>query len=126
MRISTRRTLLFALSAVSATAVYALTTLARSRGDLAGELRKVAQNVRKLVDGLGEDGAPPSSEDTLLSRAMVEGTTLDELEKTYILLVLEQVEGNRTRAAEILGIGRRTLYRKLSDYGIDEDGTEGT
>jgi DNA-binding NtrC family response regulator len=43
---------------------------------------------------------------------------LDELERRYLVHVLGRVEGNRTRAAEILGIDRRTLYRMLERYGI--------
>ena len=57
-----------------------------------------------------------SPESLSLSRAMQEGATLEELEKAYILMVLERVEGNQTRAADILGIDRRTLYRKLQRY----------
>ncbi|WP_111642104.1 sigma-54-dependent transcriptional regulator [Marinimicrobium alkaliphilum] len=38
---------------------------------------------------------------------------LERIEKDYIQYVLEQVEGNKRRAAEVLGIGRRTLYRWL-------------
>lgn len=39
---------------------------------------------------------------------------LDDLERKHILRVLEQAGGNKTRAAEILGIQRRTLYKKLA------------
>lgn len=39
--------------------------------------------------------------------------TLEELERQHIQAVLNYVNGSRTRAAEILGIGRKTLYRKL-------------
>ncbi|MEP6620628.1 MAG: sigma 54-interacting transcriptional regulator [bacterium] len=42
--------------------------------------------------------------------------TLEQLERKYILHVLEQEEGNQSRAAERLGIDRRTLYRKLKEY----------
>jgi DNA-binding NtrC family response regulator len=49
------------------------------------------------------DGAPPA--------------TLDELERQHILRVLEDAGGNRERAAAILGISARTLYRKLREYG---------
>jgi DNA-binding NtrC family response regulator len=46
-------------------------------------------------------------------------TTLDDLERRYLLHVLDAVQGNRTRAAEILGIDRRTLYRMAERFGID-------
>ncbi len=46
---------------------------------------------------------------------------LDELEKRYLLHVLEKTEGNRTRTAEILGIDRRTLYRMAERFGINLD-----
>jgi len=35
-----------------------------------------------------------------------------------ILRVLESVGGNKTLAARVLGIGRKTLYRKLEQYGV--------
>lgn len=44
---------------------------------------------------------------------------LDELERRYLLYIIEVTGGNRTRAAEILGIDRRTLYRMIERYGID-------
>jgi DNA-binding NtrC family response regulator len=47
--------------------------------------------------------------------------TLDELEKRYLLHVLEKTGGNRTRTAEILGIDRRTLYRMAERFGIKLD-----
>jgi DNA-binding NtrC family response regulator len=40
---------------------------------------------------------------------------LDTLERRYIRWVLDRADGNKRRAAELLGIGRRTLYRKLDD-----------
>ena len=46
---------------------------------------------------------------------------LEEVERRYILRVLEAVQGHRTRAAEVLGLDRKTLYRKLERYGIRED-----
>jgi len=45
---------------------------------------------------------------------------LDELERRYLLYILEVAGGNRTRAAEILAIDRRTLYRMIERYGIDK------
>jgi DNA-binding NtrC family response regulator len=42
--------------------------------------------------------------------------TLEQLEREHILRVLEETDGNRERAAAILGISSRTLYRKLREY----------
>jgi DNA-binding NtrC family response regulator len=46
--------------------------------------------------------------------------SLDAQEKAYIEWVLQQVDGNRSRAAAILGIDRVSLWRKLKRYGIQE------
>jgi len=46
--------------------------------------------------------------------------TLEEHEKAYILRVLDEVEGKRARAAEILGIDRVSLWRKIKRYGLAE------
>jgi len=43
--------------------------------------------------------------------------SLEEMERRYILRVLEAVAGNKTLAAQILKMGRKTLYRKLEHYG---------
>jgi transcriptional regulator with PAS, ATPase and Fis domain len=49
--------------------------------------------------------------------------TMDEIEREAILRALDETGGNRTRAAELLGIGLRTLQRKLKEYGQgSEDG----
>jgi DNA-binding NtrC family response regulator len=44
--------------------------------------------------------------------------TLAEMERAHIVAVLKRHGGNRSRAAEALGIPRRTLYRRLEEYGI--------
>ncbi|MEW5850276.1 MAG: sigma 54-interacting transcriptional regulator [Myxococcota bacterium] len=44
--------------------------------------------------------------------------TLEEVEREHILKVLAKAGNNRSKAAELLGIGRNTLARKLKDYGI--------
>jgi DNA-binding NtrC family response regulator len=49
---------------------------------------------------------------------------LDEVERRYLLHVLQAVAGNRTRAAEVLGIDRRTLYRMAERFGIDMKGED--
>ncbi len=46
------------------------------------------------------------------------GINLTELEKTAIKRTLEMVNGNREMAARMLGIGERTLYRKIKEYGL--------
>ena len=46
--------------------------------------------------------------------------TMDVIERAYILWVLHAEGGNKTRAAEVLGIDPSTLYRKLNRYGIGE------
>jgi DNA-binding NtrC family response regulator len=40
------------------------------------------------------------------------------VERETILAVLEREGGNRRRAAQVLEIGERTLYRKLKEYGV--------
>ncbi|MGE0403871.1 MAG: sigma-54-dependent transcriptional regulator [Kofleriaceae bacterium] len=47
--------------------------------------------------------------------------TLDELERTHIMKVLELCEGQKTKAASMLGINRTTLWKKLRQYGIEGD-----
>ncbi len=47
------------------------------------------------------------------------GKSLKEVEKVMILRTLEETGGNRTHAARILGISRRTLQLKLKEYGIN-------
>ncbi len=47
---------------------------------------------------------------------------LQEVERRYILHALKQLNGNKRRTAGVLGIGRRTLYRRLEEYEKDEDG----
>ena len=49
--------------------------------------------------------------------AEAEGKTLDDVEKSHILRVLEECSGNQTRAAEVLDIDRVTLHNKLKKYG---------
>jgi two-component system, NtrC family, response regulator HydG len=46
------------------------------------------------------------------------GISLQEVEKALILKTLEDTGGNRSRAAEVLGINRRTLQMKLKEYGM--------
>ncbi|MCG3125643.1 MAG: Anaerobic nitric oxide reductase transcription regulator NorR [Phycisphaerae bacterium] len=49
----------------------------------------------------------------------ISGLTLAEIEKLAIQHTLNHTSGNREQAAKILGIGTRTLYRKIKEYGLD-------
>ncbi len=44
---------------------------------------------------------------------------MEEIERRYILHVLDSVEGNKSTAARILGLDRKTLYRKVKQYGVE-------
>ena len=43
---------------------------------------------------------------------------LEEVERRYILRVLDAMRGNKAEAARVLGLHRRTLYRKLESFGL--------
>jgi transcriptional regulator of acetoin/glycerol metabolism len=47
--------------------------------------------------------------------------TLEEVERRHVLRVLEACQGNRTDAAKILGLDRKTLYRKLLRWGVGDE-----
>jgi DNA-binding NtrC family response regulator len=55
----------------------------------------------------------------LHERVFADLPSLDELERRYLVHVLQAVGGNRTRAAEVMGIDRRTLYRMAARFGLD-------
>jgi DNA-binding NtrC family response regulator len=59
----------------------------------------------------------PASADNGDSRGTM--SSLEEMEKAHILKVLQDVHYNKSKASEILGIDRATLYRKAQRYGID-------
>jgi transcriptional regulator with PAS, ATPase and Fis domain len=48
--------------------------------------------------------------------------TLEEQEKNYIQWVLEKCDGNKTRAARIMGIDRVSLWRKIKRFGLEPEG----
>jgi DNA-binding NtrC family response regulator len=45
--------------------------------------------------------------------------TLEEVEKRHLVRVLKETKGNKVKAAKILGIDRRTLYRMAERFGLD-------
>ncbi len=55
----------------------------------------------------------------LVAERAAANPTLDVVEKAYIMWVLQSEQGNKTRAAEVLGIDPSTLHRKLARYGVD-------
>lgn len=48
------------------------------------------------------------------------GMSLPEIERESILMTIKKVNGNKAKAAELLGISRRSLYNKIAEYKIDE------
>ena len=60
--------------------------------------------------------APPPR---VVSEAAPANPTMELVERAYIAWVLQAESGNKTRAAEVLGIDPSTLYRKLNRYGIE-------
>ncbi len=77
------------------------------------EPRHLPPEVRQATgDGAGGDGPAATG------GAALAGLSLDQMEKQAIREALRVTAGNREQAAKMLGIGERTLYRKLKDYGL--------
>nr|WP_318692527.1 sigma-54 dependent transcriptional regulator [uncultured Treponema sp.] len=105
---------------------------AMNRYDWPGNIRELRNCVESAVvmcsgDEITLDDLPPNvssnnGEDTI---QIPFGTTLDAAERIVIEQNLAANKNNKTKTAEILGIGRKTLQRKLAEWGIEEsDGTE--
>jgi two-component system response regulator HydG len=77
-----------------------------------GDTVAMAQLPKSLQDLAGDEQPLPPVD-------LVPGKTLKEIEQEMIIKTLEACKGNRTRAAETLGISRRTLQLKLKEYGIN-------
>ena len=97
------------------------------------QLLNVVQNM--VVSAIGEaaDGATPRLEarhipgdiragedegEAGAASGTLAGTSLEQIEKRAIRETLRLTGGNREQAAKLLGIGERTLYRKLKEYGL--------
>lgn len=52
------------------------------------------------------------------------GMSLPEIEKESIIKTMKKVKGNKVKAAELLGISRRSLYNKIAEYRIEDSGKE--
>jgi DNA-binding NtrC family response regulator len=94
-----------------------------------GNVRELQNCIERAValtayDQVGVDDLPERVRDhrpspiLLASDHPSELVSMDEIERRYILRVLDVVGGNKTLAAQILGFDRRTLYRKLERYGV--------
>jgi two-component system response regulator AtoC len=70
--------------------------------------------------GAGEQAQSPSS-DPQPPAPSPYPLRLEDIERQHILRVVEESSGNRERAAAVLGISSRTLYRKLREYGASID-----
>ncbi len=89
-----------------------------------GNVRELQNCIERAValaqyDQLGLDDLPERVREFKSSRITIESSDptellpMEEVERRYILRVLEAVGGNKTLAAQVLGFDRRTLYRKL-------------
>ncbi|HTU41263.1 MAG TPA: sigma-54 dependent transcriptional regulator [Candidatus Aquilonibacter sp.] len=90
----------------------------RELENVIGNACMMAQGTVIDIDDLPENLRSPThhesgGDETLLS--------LEEVQKRHILRVLEAVGGHKTRAAEILGIGRATIYQMLSKMKVSEE-----
>jgi DNA-binding NtrC family response regulator len=87
------------------------------------ELRNVVERAALMEDGPKITRASITLERSdprdIAARAMSERWTLDQLEAHYIRDVLQQTRANYSRAAELLGINRKTLLEKRKKYGIE-------
>lgn len=75
-----------------------------------------ARGARIMPEDLPERVRTSGGAATIIARSSANRLTLQELEREYILETLRQTGGNKTRAAELLGLDRSTLYRKLDEY----------
>jgi len=88
------------------------------RADLGVEVQHPAisgGNITTLAAPLAPPSPPPPNVMTV-----VPGMTMADIERGAIESALRETAGNRRRAAELLGIGERTLYRKLREYQIPD------
>jgi two-component system response regulator HydG len=90
------------------------------------ELENALERAAVLATGatIGPQALPDRVREAPRPRLGTEETpqnpTMEVVERAYILWVLQSEGGNKTRAAEVLGIDPSTLYRKLNRYGIPE------
>jgi len=84
------------------------------------ELRNIIERAVILSDnGIINEQSLPKELSSEFIKDNSRHIKLDDVEKEHILSVLSQTDGNKTKTAELLGIGLTTLYRKLQNYGIE-------
>ncbi len=86
-----------------------------------GNVRELLNVVHRTLllsknDLIGPDDLPID----LIADPKVSGKRLEDIEREHILQVLKEAGGQRGKAAEILGVDPKTLYRKLLSYGVGE------
>jgi len=101
------------LNVVQNMVVTALGEAARPDDPLTVDVRHIPDDIR-VADEQNHDSDDASSG----SPASLAGTSLEQIEKRSIRETLRLTGGNREQTAKLLGIGERTLYRKLKDYGL--------
>ena len=88
------------------------------------ELRNCIESAVVLTKGniISLDDLPPYIRDDTNSGSLKlnTGITLAEAERELIRFTLQRERGNKSKAAEVLGIGRKTLHRKIQTYGLEE------
>ncbi len=74
----------------------------------------------ELIDAAGlPERIAERTVEPLVTERTAPNPTLDTIERAYIMWVLQSEQGNKTRAAEVLGIDPSTLHRKLSRFGVE-------
>ena len=90
------------------------------------ELENVIGNACMMVDGkfLDINDLPERirTQSSVLSPADEALFSLEEVQRRHVVRVLERVGGNKARAAEILGVGRATIYQLLSRMKLEKSG----
>ena len=71
------------------------------------------------VDAFPDRVTDRKSEPLVAEQRAASNPTLDAVERAYIMWVLQSEGGNKSRAADVLGIDPSTLYRKLSRFGVE-------
>ncbi len=77
------------------------------------DVRHIPSDIVVTDDDMDDASAGPNAASGSLA-----GTSLEQLEKRAIRETLKLTGGNREQTAKLLGIGERTLYRKLKEYGL--------